>query len=181
MKKSWAEIESQNIKIYSQLRSKPALNFISFHLARIWMGFVLLFSDLISLLIASSLALVIWSHVRSDLILKDYLSIAFLVFMFPLSYLLTGLYPAIGKARLKNFVVLLSPPPWFFSVGNTFLLHAQCRTIFASSFGIAWAFALFMVPVSRNIFRSICSMIGLWGEPVALIGYENEGSKFGNS
>lgn len=178
MKKSWAEIESQNIKIYSQLRSKPALNFISFHLARIWMGFVLLFSDLISLLIASSLALVIWSHVRSDLILKDYLSIAFLVLMFPLSYLLTGLYPAIGKSPIEELRSLtISTTVVFLLLGTlSFYMH-NAERFSRASFGIAWAFSLFMVPVSRNIFRSICSMIGLWGEPVALIGYEKRGQQ----
>ncbi|MBN1535640.1 MAG: undecaprenyl-phosphate galactose phosphotransferase WbaP [Anaerolineales bacterium] len=178
MKKTWVEMDSQNIKIYSQARSKPTLNSISSSMARLWMGFVLLFSDLVSLLFASSLALVIWSQVRSDLILKDYLSIAFLVFMFPLSYVLTGLYPAIGKSPVEELRGLtIATTVVFLLLGTmSFYMH-NAERFSRASFGIAWVFALFMVPVSRNIFRAICSSIGLWGEPVALIGYEKRGQQ----
>ncbi len=178
MKKSWVEMNSQKINIANQSPAKTALNFIPYSLARLWMGLVLLISDLTSLLLASGLALVIWSHVRSDLILQDYLSITFLVFIFTLGYVLAGLYPAIGKSPVEELRSLtISTTVVFLLLGTlSFYMHNADR-FSRASFGIAWVFALVMVPVSRNLFRSLCSSIGMWGEPVALIGYEKRGQQ----
>lgn len=171
-------MNSQNIKIYSQSRSNPTLKFIPYSLARLWMGLVLLFSDLTSLLVASGLALIIWSHVRSDLILQDYLGLAFLIFMFPLSYLLAGIYPGIGKSPVEELRALTVSTTMVFLLLGTLSFYMHNATRFSrASFGIAWVFALILVPVSRNLFRSVCSSIGIWGEPVALIGYEKRGQQ----
>jgi len=145
------------------------------------MGFVLLISDIASILIACGLALVLWSHVRSDLILRDYLEITFLVLMFPLSYIVAGLYPGIGKSSVEELRSLtISTTVVFLLLGTmSFYLHNADR-FSRASFGIGWVFALFMVPISRNLFRSICSSLGIWGEPVALIGYEKRGQHIWN-
>jgi Undecaprenyl-phosphate galactose phosphotransferase WbaP len=176
MKRNGVEMNSHHIKVYSLLHSKPALNYFSNSLARLWMGFVLVFSDLLSLLLASGTALVIWSHVRSDLILQDYLSIAFLVILFTLGYGLAGLYPAVGKSPVDEFRSLtVSTTICFLLLGTiSFYMHNADR-FSRASFGLAWVFALVLVPMSRNIFRSLCSSIEMWGEPVALIGYGKRG------
>lgn len=178
MKKSGVELESQNIKIYSSPRSNIAISLIPNSLARLWMDFVLFFSDIISVLIACGLALILWSHVRSDLILQNYLDIAFLVFMFPLGYSLAGLYPGIGKSPVEEIRSLtISTTVVFLLLGTIVFYMHNAEQFSRASFGIGLVFALVMVPVSRNLFRSICSSLGIWGEPVALIGYEKRGQQ----
>ncbi len=178
MKKNGVDMNSHNIKVYSHLQSRPMISYFSNSLARLWMCFILVFSDLVSLLLASGTALIIWSHVRSDLFLQDYLGIAFLVILFTIGYALAGLYPAIGKSPVDEFRALtVSTTIGFLLLGTiSFYMHNADR-FSRASFGLAWVFALVLVPMSRNLFRSLFSSIELWGEPIALIGYGNRGQQ----
>ncbi len=129
-------------------------------------------------LIAGSLALYLWSFVRHDLIIRNYLNIIPIVFIFALAYAMSGLYPAIGIGPVEEFRLLtISTTVVFLSLGTlTFYLH-NFERFSRASFGITWVFALFLVPISRNVIRSIFSSVGLWGEPIALIGYGERGYK----
>jgi Undecaprenyl-phosphate galactose phosphotransferase WbaP len=123
-------------------------------------------------LIAGTLALLLWSQVRKDLILKSYVDIIIFVFIFALIYGIAKLYPAIGVSPAEELRLLsISTTVVFLWLGTlTFYLH-NFERYSRASFGLAWLFALILVPTSRHIFRSIFSSLGLWGEPIALIGY----------
>jgi hypothetical protein len=142
------------------------------------MGFLLFISDILSLLLAGTLALLIWSQVREDLILNTYVDIIFFVFVFTLIYGFAKLYPAIGVSPVEELRILsISTTAVFLWLGTlTFYLH-NFERYSRASFGLAWLFALILVPTSRHIFRSIFSSLGLWGEPIALIGYGERGAR----
>jgi len=139
---------------------------------RIWMVFILFISDIVSLLISGTLALLIWSQVRDDLIMKSYVDIIFFVFIFTLIYGLARLYPALGMSPVEELRLLsISTTVIFLWLGTlTYYLH-NIERYSRASFGLAWLFALFLVPTSRHIFRAVFTSIGIWGEPIALIGY----------
>jgi len=178
MKKTWTEANTQKVNVDNLSTSKPAIKFIPYSLAHLWMGLILICSDLISITLSCGLALVIWSKVRSDLILKDYLSIWFLIFVFILAYELAGLYPAIGKSPVEELRGLTISTTIVFLLLGTFSFYLRNAERFSrASFGIAWVFALFLVPIGRNITRSLFCFLGLWGEPVALIGYGEHGQR----
>jgi Undecaprenyl-phosphate galactose phosphotransferase WbaP len=141
------------------------------------MGLILFISDIVSLMIAGTLALLLWSQVRKDLILKSYADIIIFVFIFGLIYGIAKLYPAIGVSPVEELRLLsISTTVVFLWLGTlTFYLH-NFERYSRASFGLAWLFALIFVPTSRHIFRSIFSSLGLWGEPIALIGYGERGS-----
>jgi Undecaprenyl-phosphate galactose phosphotransferase WbaP len=145
------------------------------------MGFLLFISDIVSLLIAGTLALLLWSQVRKDLILKSYVDIIIFVFIFALIYGIAKLYPAIGVSPVEELRLLsISTTVVFLWLGTlTFYLH-NFERYSRASFGLAWLFALILVPTSRHIFRSIFSSLGLWGEPIALIGYGECGARLLN-
>jgi Undecaprenyl-phosphate galactose phosphotransferase WbaP len=145
------------------------------------MGFLLFISDIVSLLIAGTLALLLWSQVRKDLILKSYVDIIIFVFIFALIYGIAKLYPAIGVSPAEELRLLsISTTVVFLWLGTlTFYLH-NFERYSRASFGLAWLFALILVPTSRHIFRSIFSSLGLWGEPIALIGYGECGARLLN-
>jgi Undecaprenyl-phosphate galactose phosphotransferase WbaP len=147
-------------------------NILPLSITRIWMGFTLFISDIISLIIAGTLALLLWSQVRKDLIIKSYVDILIFVFVFTLIYGIAKLYPAIGVSPVEELRLLsISTTVVFLWLGTlTFYMH-NFERYSRASFGLAWLFALILVPTSRHIFRSIFSSLGLWGEPIALIGY----------
>lgn len=181
MKKTWTEANTHQVNIISLPRTKSAIKFIPYSLMRTWMGLILVSSDLIGILLSSGLALVIWSKVRSDLILQDYLGLIFLVTFFIIAYELTGLYPAIGKSPVEELRSLTISTTIVFLLLGTFSFYLHNAERFSrASFGIAWFFALFLVPICRNLARSLFSAIGLWGEPVALIGYGKRGQQIWN-
>jgi Undecaprenyl-phosphate galactose phosphotransferase WbaP len=136
------------------------------------MVFFLFISDIVSLLISGTLALLIWSQVRDDLILKSYVDIIFFVFIFTLTYGLARLYPALGMSPVEELRLLsISTTVIFLWLGTlTYYLH-NIERYSRASFGLAWLFALVLVPTSRHIFRALFTTIGIWGEPIALIGY----------
>ena len=146
-------------------------------MVRVRMGFILFISDIISLVLAGTLALLIWSQVREDLILKSYVGIIVFVFVFTLIYGLAKLYPGIGLSPVEELRLLsISTTVVFLWLGTlTFYLH-NFERYSRASFGLAWLFALVMVPTSRHLFRTIFSSMGMWGEPIALIGYGECGS-----
>ena len=163
-----------------QLFGQQILSFSSIlprSMIRLWMVFILFISDILSLLISGILALLIWSQVRDDLILKTYAEIIFFVFIFTLIYGLAKLYPALGMSPVEELRLLsISTTAVFLLLGTlTFYLH-NFERYSRASFGLAWVFALVLVPTSRHIFRAIFSSLGMWGEPIALIGYGECGS-----
>lgn len=145
--------------------------------ARARMGFILFVSDIASLIISGGLALFIWSHVRTDLIPGNYVSIIYFVFVFTLVYGLAKLYPAIGVSPVEELRLLsISTTIVFLWMGTlTFYLH-NFERYSRASFGLAWVFALVLVPTCRHLVRIVSSSLGTWGEPVALIGFGDCGS-----
>ena len=43
--------------------------------------------------------------------------------------------------------------------------------------GLTWLFSLFTVPLGRNLLRGMAARLGLWGEPVLVIGYGEVGRR----
>ena len=163
---------AQQVSQSARHRLDSTANILPRSIVRIWMGFVLLISDITSLVIAGTLALLIWSQVREDLILESYVGITVFVLVFTLIYGLAKLYPAIGLSPVEELRLLsISTTGVFLLLGTlTFYFH-NFQSYSRASFGLAWLFALVMVPTNRHIFRTIFSSMGIWGEPIALIGY----------
>jgi Undecaprenyl-phosphate galactose phosphotransferase WbaP len=142
------------------------------------MGLVLLFSDMLGLLIASGLALFLWSFVRSDLIPASYVALIPLIFIFALVYEVSGLYPAIGLNPVEELRLLsISTTVVFLWLGTMAFYFHNFERFSRASFGLAWIFALIILPVNRSIIRSIFSAFGFWGEPIALIGNGERGQQ----
>ncbi len=172
---------AQRVKTSLRHRIISFANILPRSLIRVWMGFILFISDIISLVMAGALALLLWSRVREDLILRSYVDIIVFVLVFTLIYGLAKLYPAIGLSPVEELRLLsISTTVVFLWLGTlTFYLH-NFERFSRASFGLAWLFALVMVPTSRHIFRTIFSSMGMWGEPIALIGYGECGSRILN-
>ena len=141
-----------------------------------WMGFILLLSDLMSLILSGSLGLLIWSIFQKKLVLPSLLGILLYIFIMVVIYAIVGLYPAVGRNPVEEIrLTFISTTGAFLLFGTlSFYLH-NFWGYSRASLGLAWLFALILIPVLRNAFRSLFSSLGLWGEPIAFIGYGEYG------
>ncbi len=173
-----------------RMRQKPnvthsqralAARVLNHTLARPWMGLVLLVSDSLSLFLAGFLALYLWSFIRSDLSPQNYLVIVPFLIVFALVYTIAGLYPAVGISPVEEFRLLTISTTLVFSGLGTLSFYLRNVEQFSrASFGLAWLFAIILLPVTRYVFRKLCASLGFWGEPVVLIGFGEWGSRIFN-
>lgn len=171
---------SQNSKALYRQRSLSA-RLLNHGLARPWMALMLVVSDALSLVMAGCLALFLWSFVRADLIPKNYSIVIPLIFVFGLVYTIAGLYPAVGISPVEEFRLLtITTTLAFLGLGTLSFYLRNVESFSRASFGLAWIFTIFFLPLNRHAFRKLCASLGLWGEPAVLIGFGQLGSQILN-
>ena len=143
---------------------------------RLQMGALLAGADIFSFLCASFLAIgirvVFGEHLRFDLFLQTLPTLLISMVFFAL----TGLYPAVG----------MSPVEELRKLGSTTTLVVLALT--ASSFWVrnandysrltltlSWLFSIALLPLNRDLMRTMAVRLNIWGEPVAIIGYDKQG------
>lgn len=146
--------------------------------ARMRMALTLALVDAVGLLISCGTALFIWSFVRDDLILSFYVDYIPLVLVFLVVYFITGLYTAVGVNPIEElraqtivtsvtFLGLMALSFWF----------RNAESFSRASFILGWLFALILLPAGREVVRAVLARHGLWGEPIAIIGFGEQGSE----
>ena len=106
----------------------------------------------------------------------DYLKLSPLIVLFLGIYAWRGLIPAIGLNPVEELRRL--------SISTSIIALALASLAYITKspvnysrivFGLTWILALLLVPLGRKILRVVASRAGLWGEPVAIIGYGTKG------
>jgi Undecaprenyl-phosphate galactose phosphotransferase WbaP len=144
--------------------------------ARLWMMFVLLITDMLSLFVAIQLAvqfhgllgLAIYMY-REDILILLAVTMAIMFFR-------KGLYPAVGLSYVEELRDVVSSTTFAFLIliGVTFLLktsYIYSRLILV----FIWSLSLILIPVGRYFVRKLFILLHLWGEPVAIIGDLHKG------
>ena len=158
--------------------------------ARVWMTVLLVLTDIGSLLLAASIAVAaraLLGYIAGigtsfDFLYPgsfqfgDFIRLAPLVLVFLAVYAWRGLIPAIGVSPVEELRRL--------SVATSIVALALASIAYLSRsptnysrivFGLFWILALALVPLGREIVRKVAGRAGLWGEPVAIIGYGERG------
>jgi Undecaprenyl-phosphate galactose phosphotransferase WbaP len=147
--------------------------------ARIWMTFVLLTADILSLLFAGVCGISLRALIGDGFKTPDhYIRMAPLIIVFLGVYAWRGLYPAVGispveelrRLTASTFVVLILVTAFTFWTRNAGV-YSRLAFIFS------WLFALLFVQASRWIVRTVAVYVNAWGEPVAVIGYGPQGKR----
>ena len=171
---------SQKNKLIHPRRALAA-RILNHTFARPWMALVLLASDALSLFLAGSLALFLWSFVRSDLIPQNYSIVMPFLTVFALLFTIAGLYPAVGISPVEEFRLLtITTTLAFLGLGTLSFYLRNVENFSRASFGLAWLFAIILLPITRHLFRKLFASLGFWGEPVVLIGFGECGSQILN-
>jgi Undecaprenyl-phosphate galactose phosphotransferase WbaP len=160
---------SSNLKHRVLVENPPRR--IMYRFSRWIMSTLLVLSDFLSLSLATTLAVLIWQHLRTDIVPSHYLNLFPMLFFFALAYAVMGLYPAIGlepTEELRRFWIITSVA--FLVLGT---LTFYMRNAFSWSrgvFGLAWIISLIVLPQMRKLIRRIGTRVGFWGDPVAIVG-----------
>jgi len=142
------------------------------HPARPWLcSAVLLLGDLAAVAFAAAVSILIWPHFSAGLSSELYLRLWPVLFLFPLAYAATGLYPGFGRNPAEELRLLtVATCVVYPALAVTVFLLKDASTYSRGVFVGAWLQTLFFVPVLRSIVRSTCARKSWWGYPVAVIG-----------
>ncbi len=140
--------------------------------ARWLMGFSLLFSDVLALILAFGLAslLRLWwlGGIGS---ITDYQQIFPIFLILILVFAWQGLYKNGGITQIEELRIVVEATSIVFLLTTTITFLLQSSQIYSRFiFLFAWAFSVILLPVMRWISREIMTGKDLWGEPVAIVG-----------
>ncbi len=146
--------------------------------ATIRMSLGLVLSDLLSLLLAGSMVILVRRSFNNFWELDLYSQIVPLALLFILFYAFRGLYQSTGIGPVNEIKQLsLTTSTVVLGVAaSTFWLRNNLE-FSRMAIGMTWLFSLVSVPLGRSIFRTIANRMGLWGKPVAVIGFGKQGRK----
>lgn len=157
---------------------EPRLSLWERH-SRWWMTFLLLSADLFSLSLAGITAILIRATIGGRFEPLDfYLRMLPLFVIFVGIYTWRGLYPAVGMSPVEEIqrLSVSTSVVFLLATGYTFWIHGA-ESFSRSIFAMAWIFSLALVPLIRMCVRVIAIKFGVWGEPVAVVGYGQQGKK----
>jgi Undecaprenyl-phosphate galactose phosphotransferase WbaP len=185
-----SEISTQNITTSHSLDLKRIPFFE--RRARWWMGSVLVSADLFSLMISFVFAIWLRRHMIDNLITgfstkstdvkpillqSNYLTLVPALLLFVVLYYLSGLYPGNGLNPAREMQRL--------TINTSFVYLGLAATSFMAKstdeysrmiFALSWFFSILLLPLMRFIFRTLAIDHFSWGEPVAIVG-DNEDVK----
>ena len=140
------------------------------------MATALILSDVITLFVSFLLMLWIWSFIRSDLQISEYVSLIPILLVFIIAYALTGLYSSGGIGPVEELRLLVLTTTFVFLMLGTLSFWNHSMNLYSrASFLGSWMISITFLPFSRSFFRTVLSQFKMWGEPIALIG---EGKEF---
>jgi Undecaprenyl-phosphate galactose phosphotransferase WbaP len=178
MKKNYQNeefVERRKSNSSSQASLIPPLPFRIRH-AREFMAFSLLVSDVISLWLAYSIAVRLRIHLLGKITILQTWDILPILAFFLLAYVVNGLYPGVGLSPVYEMKRLLSTTSIVFLLLIALTFWEQTSTNYSRlTLAAAWLMALVLVQVNRWLTRIIGRKLGIWGEPVAVVGTGQEG------
>lgn len=155
-------------------KSQLLLNKHSFRMS-LWF----LASDFLGIIISMVLAFYLRVWIEGDVLHPEYyIEILWIVLIFPLSYAINGLYPGIGIFPPEEMrrLTLSTSLVWVAITALLFLTQSgmlYSRMIF-SLFGILM---VLIIPVLRFYARRLGNKLNIWGEPIAIVGFEKYGKE----
>jgi len=149
--------------------------------ARWIMGFFLVVSDTVSILVSFSLAITFRSILIGEISAALYWNLILFVFMFIFFYAWFGLYPGVGLGPVDEIKKLLKATSAGFLILTAYTFFEQTSTTYSRFIlGSAWLISLVLVQLDRWILRIMGRELGFWGEPVVIIGNGPIGQKIAN-
>lgn len=143
---------------------------------RLIMGGLLFLSDLLSFVVAGLMSIALRSFFGDYWRFDLFIQIVPVMFVSGFLFALYGLYPGVGVSAVEELKRLIT--------GNTLLVLVFASLSFwfrnAEDFSrltltSTWMISIILLPFMRDLTRSVGIRMGIWGEPVAIIGFGTQG------
>ena len=132
---------------------------------------VLSTADMGALILSFACGYLIWSHLALSQPLSTYVDVLPLLWLFPATYAVVGLYPGFGLGVVETL------RRQFYSTSMAFVALAAASFVFKAdprysriTFAITWVVALAMVPLMRSFTLSFGKRFHWWLEPTVVFG-----------
>ena len=134
-------------------------------------GAITLLADLASLAIAAPLAFLLKIMLDHSFLEHSYVSLWPLLFMFPIVFSLSDLYPGVGLSPVEELrrIVLGISVVYLGLAVLTFLMKLE-MTYSRAVFLLAWGLSVLLVPLGRAALRQLFARARWWGVPIVIIG-----------
>jgi Undecaprenyl-phosphate galactose phosphotransferase WbaP len=143
------------------------------------MGSILIFTDIISLVLSFSIALLLWNSVKKDIIYSHYLVLLPFLLLFIVTFSLMDLYPAIGLSPItESKAIYISTTTVFLILGALSFVGKYSNEFSRGVFFISWVFCLLLIPFLRQYCVKLLCKNNLWGDPVCVIGFNIRSQDF---
>ncbi len=153
---------------YEVKHSRHKVNFLN---PRVRSGLMLVLADAISFSIAAFLAILVRVPFHDGWRFDLYPQMVPVMLVSMVFYSLFGLYPALGLsavAELRKLVTSTSVVVLAFAALSFWVRNAEDYS--RLTLGLTWIFSLFLLPLGRDLMRTIGARLNIWGETVAVIG-----------
>jgi len=138
---------------------------------RLFLTILLVITDVVSNLVAPIVCYLTWNAIKGDMDAAIYTRLLPLILFFPLAYVLTGLYPAIGMSPVDEFRRLtISTIMVYMIIVSLSFFFRNAEQYSRVTFLLSLLGTILMLPVGRSILRAVLVKNGIFGEPVAIIG-----------
>lgn len=146
---------------------------------RVLMSIWMVLADLVAIFMAGLFSILLRSWLGGNFTNPEaYYSILPLLLLLPFAYSISGLYPGIGISPIEEIRRTTNATSISVFVFAVIAFLTQTGIEFSRLvFVFFWILALIIVPVFRSFARKTGSILGIWGEPVALIGFGPNGRK----
>jgi Undecaprenyl-phosphate galactose phosphotransferase WbaP len=145
--------------------------------ARTWMGILLLLADLSGLAIAINLTAALNFDFVNFMLLTDNHALDFwlLFTLFSLVNFSFRLYPGVGLSPVSEMQLLAKATTFSFVVIIlTNITWAKTPVFLHFGLVVDWTMSLIMIQLARWLIRIAATRSGMWGEPVAVLGWGKE-------
>lgn len=172
------------ITLGSKTQSKPMNTQTELHIppwqrhARQWMSALLVFSDLFSLFLAGTLAILARLCLGLGWQPGLYSQVIPVMLVCIAAYTFSQLYPGISLSPVEELrrLSIITSIVVFSLAGLTFFIHISTNYS-RLTLGMMWILAFAFVPLGRSSMRWLAARLELWGEPVIVIGYGPRGRR----
>lgn len=130
----------------------------------------LMLTDALSLFVACFLAIRFWLYVLGRSIPSFYTDLIPLLLVFLIIYQSAELYTTRFSPVDELRKITMTTTVGFIALAGTSFWFRNAELYSRASFGISWVFSLILLPINRSLLRFFASRMGVWGEPVAIIG-----------
>ncbi len=156
-------------KVHPSRRSERKVRFFN---SRVRSSLLLVLADAISFAAAAFLSILVRVPFNDGWRFDLYPQIIPVTLVSMVLYGVVGLYPALGLsavAELRKLVTSTSVVVLAFAALSFWVRNAEAYS--RLTLGLTWIFSLLLLPLGRELMRTIGTQLNIWGESVAIIGY----------